>query len=175
MGMLKGLVGCASLLMFVMPSLLQAKSIADGNRYICETIEAVGWKANGKFTDLDITNPETQYIIEPEVENFKIPKSSKEGFSDHVSTHSISLIGADKRLALCDATSFFNFTLSCYSPHSVYEDGAVFSIPMFFIALNEDGRGTFAKNLTTTAIYANSFQGGTLGLPALEVGKCKQF
>ena len=175
MGMFKVFAGIASLLIFVMPSLLQAKSIADGNRYICETIEAVGWKANGEFTDLDITNPETQYIIEPEVENFKIPKSSKEGFFDKVSTHSISLIGADKRLAFCDATGYFNFTLSCYSPHSVFEDGTVSSLPMFFIALNEDGRGTFAKNLTITAIYANSFQGGTLGLPALEVGECKKF
>ena len=175
MGMLKVFAGIASLLIFVMPSLLQAKSIADGNRYICETIEAVGWKANGEFTDLDITKPETQYIIEPEVENFKIPKSSKEGFFNKVSTHSISLLGADKRLALCEAASWSAFSLECHNPHPVFKDGAVSSLPKFFIALSEDGRGTFAKNFTTSAIYSNSFQDTTFDFPALEVGECKQF
>ena len=175
MSTLKVFVGLASLLMFIMPNLLQAKSVADGNRYICQTTEAVGWKADGKFTDLEISNPETQYILEPEAKTFKIPKCAKEGFFDKVSTHSISLLGADKRLALCYATSFFNFTLSCYSPHSVYEDGAVFSTPMFFIALNEDGRGTFAKNQSLAVIHANSFQNTTFDLPALEVGDCKKF
>ena len=186
MGMLKVFAGIASLLIFVMPSLLQAKSIADGNRYICETEEAAGWKENGEVTNLALSYPETQYIIEPKEINYLYPKLAEEGYIEKTSTHAISLLGSNKPEAFCNKGIQKN-SMYCFkrSSNKFLEKGSVDPYQLFTITLNESG-GYFLKNRTTSFMYSfktmvdisndlGRVSLGGLASSVLEVGECKKF
>lgn len=188
MGMLKVFAWIASLLIFVMPSLLQAKSIADGNRYICETEEAAGWKEKGEITDLALSYPETQYIIEPKEINYLYPKLAEEAYINKTSTHTISLLGSNEPKALCNKGIRKN-TMYCFrlSSNKFLEKGSVDPYQLFTITFNKTG-GYFLKNRTIPLMF---FFNSMVDLltpndiskvdlwditgSVLEVGKCKKF
>ena len=174
MGMLKVFAGIASLLAIILPSFVVAKSWNYDRRYICLTSQAAGWK-NGSHTDLEITDPHTQYIIEPKAMVVKAAYEAKEGYFEVPISHSVKQVGSTETIALCvDATAS---SLNCFWWHSELrgdlKNAIITTIEVFTM---NDGREV-ADPISMTRINRRSVFHPTLsaGAPFLEIGECEQF
>lgn len=157
------------------PHWVSAKSFADGKRYICTIKSAAGWSTNGGLDQLEITEPGTQYIIEPTVQNFALPRFAKEGFEDVVASHMVKKLGDDQKSAICSAT-WMDDTVFCFVDTSIYEDevqGAVFSTPRFIIYQVEENI-FITKDETFSQFFVNKLD-ILVGRPSVEVGICDEF
>ena len=173
MGMLKVFAGIISLLAIILPSFAVAELWND-RRYICLTSQAAGWK-NGSHTDLEITDPHTQYIIEPKAMVVKAAYEAKEGYFEVPISHSVKQVGSAETIALCvDATAS---SLNCFLWHSEVrgdlKNAIITRIEEFTM---NDGREV-ADPISMTRINRRSVFHPTLsaGAPFLEIGECEQF
>ena len=172
MGMLKVFAGIASLLMLVMPTLGVAKSFTEGKRYICETSQATGWEEVGKHTDLYLTDPETQYIIEPMIMTAKKAKNAKEGYREYLTSHTVKKLGNDDILAIC-GDSYDENQMDCYGTYGDLND-KIGTFPKFLIYTTGSKENIFMTRLNISVVIfpiITSFKDE----PVLEVGKCKKF
>ena len=173
MGMLKVFAGIISLLAIILPSFAVAELWND-RRYICLTSQAAGWK-NGSHTDLEITDPHTQYIIEPMVMDAKAAYQAKEGYFGVPISHAVKQVGIDEPIALC--VDVIASSLDCFWWYSdvrgdlknaivtttkefTMHVGREIEDPIFMTRLNAE--------------LANSLSDGD-NTPLLEVGECNQF
>ena len=176
MGMLKVFAGLASLLMLVMPTLGVAKSFTEEKRYICETSQATGWEegweAEGKHTDLYLTDPETQYIIEPMIMTAKKAKYAEEGYKDYITSHTLKKLGSDDILAIC-GRSYDEYQMDCYGTYGDLNNN-IGVYPNFIMHTTGSKENIFMTRLNISLVLfpkLTSFK----DQPVLEVGKCKKF
>ena len=176
MGMLKFFAGLASLLMLVMPTLGVAKSFTEGKRYICETSQATGWEegweAEGMHTDLYLTDPETQYIIEPMIMTAKKANYAEEGYKEYITSHTVKKLGNDDILAIC-GDSYDENQMDCYGTYGELND-EIGTFPKFLIYTTGSKENIFMTRLNISLVIfpiITSFKNE----PVLEVGKCKKF
>lgn len=172
MGMLKVFVGIASLLMLVTPTLGVAKSFTEGKRYICETSQATGWEEVGKHTDLYLTDPETQYIIEPMIMTAKKAKYAEEGYKEYITSHTLKKLGSDDILAIC-GRSYDEYQMDCYGTYGDLNNN-IGVYPNFIIHTTGSIENIFMTRLNISLVLfpkLTSFK----DQPVLEVGKCKKF
>jgi len=172
MGMLKVFVGIVSLLATILPSFAVAELWND-RRYICLTSQAAGWKNDRQY--LELTKPQTQYIIEPKAMVVKAANEAKEGYFEVPISHSVKQVGSTETIALCvDATAS---SLNCFLWHSEVrgdlKNAIITRIEEFTM---NDGREV-ADPISMTRINRRSVFHPTLsaGAPFLEIGECEQF
>jgi len=176
MGMLKVFAGIASLLAIILPSVAVAESSNNDRRYICKTSQAAGWKSGGKHTDLDLTDPQTQYIIEPFVVTAKYPRQAKEGYVEIPISHSVKQVGEGKILALCPESN--GIDLRCHlwgseiEPHDDLENAIITEHIEFKMHV---GRKTDDPLFMTRSNYYAVLFASLDSEPVIEVGECNQF
>ena len=174
MGMLKVFAGIASLLAIILPSFVVAKSWNYDRRYICLTSQAVGWKSGGKYTDLDLTDPQTQYVIEPFVVSAKYPRQAKEGYIEIPISHTVKQVGNDGILALCEDND--DSDLDCYlwgseiKPHD--RKNAILSSHVEF-KMHVGGKSDDPIFMTRNNYYAVLLSSERE--PMIEIGVCNRF
>jgi hypothetical protein len=175
MGMLKVFAGIASLLAIVLPSFVVAKSWNYDRRYICLTSQAAGWKSGGKYTDLDLTDPQTQYIIEPFVVTAKYPRQAKEGYMEIPISHTVKQVGNDRILALCEDNDHSD--LDCYlwaseiKPHDDLENAIISSHIEF--KMHVGGKADDPIFMTRNNYYSVLLSSERE--PMIEIGVCNRF
>jgi len=175
MGMFKVFGGMAALLMLVMPTMgvAKAKSFYEDKRYICKTNQAAGWVKGRKYKELSLTDPDTQYIIEPMIMTIKRANSAEEGYTEGQTTHSIKQLGLDDTLATC-GWSYDRFQLECYNTYGDLNN-EIGPNPEFII-YSTQGRGKtiFMTRINMGLVYHPKLSSG-YDDPVLEVGDCKKF
>jgi hypothetical protein len=163
----------ALLLMFAIPALGVAKSFTEGKRYICETTQATGWDEEGKYTDLDLTDPETQYIIEPMIMTVKEAKYAEEGYIEHLTSHTVKQLGNDDLLAVC-GRSYNIYQMNCYDTYGDLNN-KIALVPNFIIHTT----GSMRENIFMTRLNFTTIVFPVINSdhdnPVLEVGECKKF
>ena len=173
MGMLKVFVGIASLLAIILPSFAIAELWKD-RRYICLTSQAAGWKNGRQYTDLELTDPQTQYIIEPKAMDVKAANVAEEGYFEVPISHTVKQVGSTETIALCvDSVG----DLNCYWWHSeVRGDLKNAIISRIEVFTMNDGREIedpiFMTRINRTSVFHPIL---TDGAPFLEIGECEQF
>ena len=176
MGMLKVFAGIVTMLSIILPSLVVAKSWNNDRRYICKTSQAAGWKSGGKYTDLDLTDPQSQYIIEPFVVTAKYPRQAKEGYNEIPISHSVKQVGEDEVLALCPESD--GIDLNCHlwgseiKPHDDLENAIISEHVEFKMHV---GRKTDDPLFMTRSNYYAVLLASLDSEPVIEVGECNQF
>lgn len=175
MGKLKVIVMLTSMLSIVLPSFVFAKSWNNDRRYICLTSQAAGY--NAKHTNLELTDPETQYIIEPMVMTAKSPRQAKDGYFEVSISHSVKKVGSDRILALCPDAD--GKELGCFDWHSKtepYNDLENAFISKSLVLTMYVGRKIddpiFMTRINRLALYLRS---AVIEDPIIEVGECNQF
>ena len=173
MSKLKALAMLTSILAIALPSLAVAELWND-KRYICLTSQAAGWKKDAKHTDLDLTDPQTQYIIEPLAMVVKAAHEAKEGYFEVPISHSVKQVGSTETKALCvDSVG----SLECFWWHSEVsgdlENAIISTIKEFKLHVGREiDDPIFMTRINTASAY---FGSGRDRGPYLEVGECKQF
>ena len=174
MGMLKVFAGIASLLAIILPSFVVAKSWNYDRRYICLTSQAAGWKNDAKLSYLELTDPETQYIIEPMVMTAKYPRQAKEGYIEIPISHTVKQVGNDGILALCEDND--DSDLDCYlwgsetKPHDI--ENAIISSHVEF-KMHVGGKSDDPIFMTRNNYYAVLLSSERE--PVIEFGVCNRF
>ena len=175
MGMLKVFTGIASLVAIILPSVAVAESWNNDIRYICKTSQAAGWKSGGKHTDLDLTDPQTQYIIEPLVVTAKYPRQAKEGYMEIPISHTVKQVGNDRILALCEDNDHSD--LDCYlwaseiKPHDDLENAIISSHIEF--KMHVGGKADDPIFMTRNNYYSVLLSSERE--PMIEIGVCNRF
>ena len=173
MGMLKVFAGIASLLAIVLPSFVLAKSYFKDKRYICLTSQATGWEENGEYIDLDLSDPKTQYIIEPMEMIVKKGKYAQEGYIELHTSHTIKQLGLDDTLAVCMRT-YHEYQMDCYSLHGDLKN-KIGAYPMFIMHSTQGIREPiFMTRINIGLVYFPKISSDHDD-PVLEVGECKKF
>ena len=174
MGMLKVFAGIVSMLSIILPSFVVAKSWNYDRRYICLTSQAAGWKNDAKLSYLELTDPETQYIIEPMVMTAKYPRQAKEGYIEIPISHTVKQVGNDGILALCEDND--DSDLDCYlwgseiKPHDI--ENAILSSHVEF-KMHVGGKSDDPIFMTRNNYYAVLLSSERE--PMIEIGVCNRF